>query len=112
MAIFCLALMGTDYPAFLREAHRVLRPGGWLWIAEVRSRFAQQGTAPRGGSGSASADEAGAFIAALEQLGFKLKRRDMSNKMFAVFELQKRKGDQGAAQIDWPELKPCMYKRR
>ena len=36
VAVFCLALMGTDYPAFLREAHRVLRPGGRLWIAEVQ----------------------------------------------------------------------------
>ncbi len=35
-AVFCLALMGTDYPAFLREARRVLRPGGRLWIAEAR----------------------------------------------------------------------------
>ena len=35
VAIFCLALMGMDYPAFLAEAHRVLRPRGMLWIAEV-----------------------------------------------------------------------------
>lgn len=35
VAVFCLALMGTDYPAFLREAHRVLRAGGRLWVAEV-----------------------------------------------------------------------------
>lgn len=40
VAVFCLALMGTDYGSFLEEAVRVLRPGGWLWIAEVRSRFA------------------------------------------------------------------------
>ena len=39
MAVFCLALMGTDYPAFLEEARRVLKPSGMLWIAEVRSRF-------------------------------------------------------------------------
>lgn len=35
VAVFCLALMGTDYPAFLAEAHRVLKPSGRLWIAEV-----------------------------------------------------------------------------
>lgn len=40
VAVFCLALMGTDYGSFLEEAARVLRAGGWLWIAEVRSRFA------------------------------------------------------------------------
>lgn len=37
-AVFCLSLMGTDYGAFLQEAARALRPGGWLWIAEVQSR--------------------------------------------------------------------------
>ena len=26
---------GTDYPTFLEEAHRVLKPHGLLWIAEV-----------------------------------------------------------------------------
>ena len=39
-AVFCLSLMGTNYAEFLREADRVLRPGGLLLIAEVRSRFA------------------------------------------------------------------------
>jgi len=43
VVVFCLALMGTDYPSFLKEATRVLRPGGKLWIAEVRSRFVQGG---------------------------------------------------------------------
>jgi ubiquinone/menaquinone biosynthesis C-methylase UbiE len=47
IAVFCLALMGTDYPSFLEEAHRVLKPQGLLWIAEVRlqrplSRFLRQ----------------------------------------------------------------------
>jgi ribosomal RNA-processing protein 8 len=35
VAVFCLALMGTDYGTFLAEAHRVLKAKGWLWIAEV-----------------------------------------------------------------------------
>lgn len=34
-AVFCLALMGTDYPDYLAEAHRILKHGGMLWIAEV-----------------------------------------------------------------------------
>ncbi len=37
VAVFSLALMGTDYGAFLVEAARVLRHKGWLWIAEVRT---------------------------------------------------------------------------
>lgn len=37
-AVFCLSLMGTDYGSFVAEAARVLRPGGWLWVAEVQSR--------------------------------------------------------------------------
>jgi ubiquinone/menaquinone biosynthesis C-methylase UbiE len=43
VVVFCLALMGTDYPSFLREATRVLKSGGKLWIAEVRSRFVHNG---------------------------------------------------------------------
>eukprot|EP00933_Yihiella_yeosuensis_P053779 TRINITY_DN5206_c0_g4_i1.p1 TRINITY_DN5206_c0_g4~~TRINITY_DN5206_c0_g4_i1.p1 ORF type:complete len:374 (-),score=97.03 TRINITY_DN5206_c0_g4_i1:161-1282(-) len=40
IAVFCLALMGTDWPKFVAEAWRCLRPGGLLHIAEVESRFA------------------------------------------------------------------------
>ncbi len=35
VAVFCLALMGTDYSSFLEEAARVLKPHGIIWIAEV-----------------------------------------------------------------------------
>lgn len=38
-AVFCLALMGTNYLDFIMEAHRVLRAGGRLIVAEVLSRF-------------------------------------------------------------------------
>lgn len=40
VVIFCLALMGTNWPAFIEEAYRILHWKGELWIAEIKSRFA------------------------------------------------------------------------
>ncbi|KAL8873894.1 MAG: hypothetical protein Q9174_000697 [Haloplaca sp. 1 TL-2023] len=40
VAIFCLALMGTNWIDFVAEAARVVRVGGECWVGEVRSRFA------------------------------------------------------------------------
>jgi ribosomal RNA-processing protein 8 len=39
VAIFCLALMGTNWMDFIDEAYRVLHWRGELWIAEIKSRF-------------------------------------------------------------------------
>ncbi|KAK3306647.1 methyltransferase-domain-containing protein [Chaetomium strumarium] len=39
VAIFCLALMGTNWIDFVEEAYRVLRWRGELWVAEIKSRF-------------------------------------------------------------------------
>ncbi|KAK4238387.1 ribosomal RNA-processing protein 8 [Achaetomium macrosporum] len=39
VAIFCLALMGTNWIDFIEEAYRVLRWKGELWVAEIKSRF-------------------------------------------------------------------------
>lgn len=43
IAIFCLALMGTNWIDFIEEAFRVLRWKGELWIAEIKSRFGRVG---------------------------------------------------------------------
>lgn len=40
VAIFCLALMGTNWLDFVEEAHRILHWKGELWVAEIKSRFA------------------------------------------------------------------------
>ena len=39
IGVFSLSLMGTNFPDFLVEANRVIKPGGTLFIAEVLSRF-------------------------------------------------------------------------
>ncbi|PKS08904.1 hypothetical protein jhhlp_003517 [Lomentospora prolificans] len=39
VAIFCLALMGTNWLDFIEEAYRILHWKGELWIAEIKSRF-------------------------------------------------------------------------
>jgi ribosomal RNA-processing protein 8 len=44
VAVFCLALMGTNWIDFIEEAYRILHWKGELWIAEIKSRFG----APRG----------------------------------------------------------------
>ena len=104
----------------------MLRKGGWLWIAEVRSRFAGMvgdDTAADGGNhGRQQGSEAQqkvdksswvnlAFQQAMRQLGFKLVNRDAGNKMFVI--MQFRKGGQTPAEsIRWPELKACVYKKR
>ncbi|KAK0289122.1 25S rRNA (adenine645-N1)-methyltransferase [Friedmanniomyces endolithicus] len=43
IAIFCLALMGTNWVSFIEEAYRVLHWKGELWIAEIKSRFGRVG---------------------------------------------------------------------
>ena len=106
-AIFCLALMGTDYGSFLTEACRVLRKGGLLWIAEVRSRFADSTSSAESGG----KDVFASFVAALKKLGLHVTRQDSSNKMFVVFTA-KKVADKKNGAVQWPELKPCMYKRR
>lgn len=47
VAIFCLALMGTNWISFIEEAYRILHWKGELWIAEIKSRFGRVGRAGR-----------------------------------------------------------------
>lgn len=50
VAIFCLALMGTNWLDFIDEAYRILRWRGELWVAEIKSRFGRVEKA-KGGKG-------------------------------------------------------------
>ncbi|KAJ1974217.1 25S rRNA (adenine645-N1)-methyltransferase [Dimargaris verticillata] len=103
IVIFCLSLMGTNYLDFLREARRIAKPNGQLWVAEVISRFT----------------DIDAFIQVLDGLGFKLSVKDASNKMFILFEFssspstpQPKRAKSVSSKASAPLLKPCIYKRR
>ncbi|KAK7734943.1 25S rRNA (adenine645-N1)-methyltransferase [Cytospora paraplurivora] len=52
VAIFCLALMGTNWVDFVEEAYRVLRWKGELWVAEIKSRFGSGMKKGGGGAGN------------------------------------------------------------
>ncbi|XP_039560213.1 LOW QUALITY PROTEIN: ribosomal RNA-processing protein 8 [Passer montanus] len=95
VAVFCLALMGTNLQEILGEANRVLKLGGTLLVAEVASRF----------------EDIRAFLKAMAQLGFKTVSKDLSSSYFYVLEFAKA----GAARpgpAAGLRLRPCLYKRR
>eukprot|EP00892_Ulva_mutabilis_P006392 jgi/Ulvmu1/4124/UM019_0103.1 len=102
-AVFSLALMGTDYSKFLEEAQRVLKMRGWLWIAEVRSRFVTP---------TAKDEDFDPFLQCIQSLGFEMIKHDSKNQMFVVWTFQKLRVGMQPQAIQWPELKPCIYKRR
>ncbi|OAD70216.1 hypothetical protein PHYBLDRAFT_155988 [Phycomyces blakesleeanus NRRL 1555(-)] len=74
VVVFSLSLMGTNYLDFLKEAHRVLKLGGELKIAEVVSRFS----------------DLDSFIDLLENLGFEFIGKEDDNKMFVMMYFNKR----------------------
>mmetsp|Transcript_8447 Transcript_8447/g.11074 ORF Transcript_8447/g.11074 Transcript_8447/m.11074 type:complete len:375 (+) Transcript_8447:23-1147(+) len=98
VAIFCLALMGSNLADFIREAHRVLKKGGIMKIAEVRSRFESQETGLQN------------FVQVIQQLGFSCNSKDQSNKMFIMMEFTKKDNNSNPS-IHY-SAKPCIYKRR
>ncbi|XP_026326758.1 ribosomal RNA-processing protein 8 [Hyposmocoma kahamanoa] len=97
VAVYCLALMGTDLTQYLVEANRILKMGGQLQIAEVESRF----------------DNVESFAHDVEKLGFKLKNLDKSHKVFFFMQFVKiRDSPKKKNKLPSLTLKPCLYKRR
>lgn len=100
VAVFCLALMATNWIESILEAGRVLRLGGELIIAEVSSRITDRK----------------AFIDVIQKTGFQLIHQDTSNTHFVRYDFAKVPspvGDRLALQEQGAKLlKPCIYKRR
>jgi ubiquinone/menaquinone biosynthesis C-methylase UbiE len=97
IAVFCLSLMGTNFADYLVEAHRVLKKGGLLKIAELESRFVGMKK----------------FLLLLEKLGFELKQKTQPNGYFYVMNFEKTGDCKKPNNIKEDEiLKPCLYKKR
>jgi SAM-dependent methyltransferase len=97
IVVFCLSLMGTNIVDFIKEAYRILKPGGTVKIAEVRSRFHNIEGAPpapsKGGRGSTDDDKGiNDFVEIIVDMGFELNQSGCdieSNKMFFFLECVK-----------------------
>jgi ribosomal RNA-processing protein 8 len=91
--------MGTSVREYVQEVHRVLKPGGVLKVAEVKSRFE-----------SASLGGIAGFVQTLRKMGFDCRHKDERNKMFVLFEFAK--AARKPQQVEPIEFKACEYKRR
>lgn len=101
IAVFCLALMGSNIPDFIKEAHRVLRPSGLIKIAEVRSRFEEEG-----GNGVKN------FSRFLKRAGFDIVPHTAANENKMFFEMELTKSDREPFFGEEMAVKACIYKRR
>ena len=76
IAICCLSLMNTNWVSVVDECSRILRGGGEVWVAEIKSRFARPGQTgkKKGGDGIGKKkkakveDEDDGDVLALEEL--------------------------------------------
>lgn len=96
VAVFCLSLMGTNLNAFILEANRILKKGGLLKIAEVKSRFRNIDGFPK----------------AMKKFGFQFVQKDDSNKMFVLFDFKKLRSTSKHPYLPQLKLMPCLYKKR
>ena len=84
------------------EATRVVRKGGYVYVAEVRSRLERE-------SGTLSA-----FIEGLYRMGLEFAERPTRRRMFVTLILKKkrRKPRSKLKRVHMPPLKACEYKPR
>lgn len=115
VAVFCLALMGTNWIDFVEEVGRVVRWGGECWVAEIKSRFGRPAVKKKGigkkkGDEEEEEEEQGfaeveeetgmkegektdvsAFVEVWRRRGFELKGEvEAGNKMFVKMRFVKK----------------------
>ncbi|XP_063928055.1 ribosomal RNA-processing protein 8-like [Zophobas morio] len=99
IAVYCLALMGTNFIDFLIEGHRVLKLGGTLKVAEVASRITSIKR----------------LISLFNLIGFKIVELGQQNSYFVELEFVKARNCMGSREklMAYSNVfRPCLYKRR
>ena len=105
IAVFCLSLMGTNFIDFIKEAHRILKPGGILIVAEIISRIL-------------SLEK---FIAVFDSLNLRLRKQKNIKNYFSLLIFRKEENTNGSESSQYKKdlslreqeiLKPCIYKKR
>lgn len=98
VAVFCLSLMGTDLPACVKEANRILKLGGEMKIAEVESRF----------------HDVKDFVKDIQKYGFEKTNLNMDYSLFFFLDFKKVSHLSKSKKKKLPDinLKPCLYKKR
>lgn len=97
VVVFCLSLMTEDASSFIKEGVRVLREGGVIKIAEVRSRLGKIED----------------FLRPLKKYGLRLLKKDLASNYFAFFTLRKVESiDITRDKLPSLPLKACLYKKR
>ncbi|MCL4146318.1 UNVERIFIED_CONTAM: hypothetical protein GTU68_045520 [Idotea baltica] len=97
VAVFCLSLMGTNLKDYILEANRILEYRGVLKVAEVESRFSNNGID---------------FLKVMLKLGFKVINKDQTHKYFWLFDFLKIKNVTLKESTPEINLKPCIYRKR
>jgi len=99
IGVFCLSLMGTNYPEFIKESNRVLKLNSKLIIAEVSSRFGDEYVVNQ-------------FVQSMKsEAGFEIVQKRNIQNFFMLFLFKKIRSTQNQTP-KLPKLKPCLYKRR
>jgi len=94
--VFCLALMAERVDDFIKEANRILKTGGKLFIAEVKSRLENEKK----------------FKKALGAYGFTLVSENDSNTHFTLLVLKKFREIEPKAKLPALNFRACQYKKR
>ncbi|KAM0675650.1 25S rRNA (adenine645-N1)-methyltransferase [Gurleya vavrai] len=89
--VFCLAIMNQDGFLFLKEANRICKLNGYIYIAEISYRAEN-------------------LINGANKIGFDLVKTLEQNKFFVVYKFVKKRNFDGKA-FKIP-MKICEYKKR